>query len=224
MSKSLGNSLTIRDALKMYNYEAIKYLMFSKHYSSDMDIFDNDFQLAERHIYYFYNTIKGMQKFIKENKEETTTEILKDEIVNTITQKFIDVMDDDFNTAAAIANLHIIFKYINNIMKNGKKNERKIIANTLEKILNEIKSTYKILGLLQQEPEEFIKEIKEKYLKRLNITETQIEEQINKRADAKNNKDYETADKIRENLEKDGIVLKDNKDGTTWDFKALYNL
>ena len=224
MSKSLGNSLTIRDALKMYNYEVIKYLMFSKHYSSDMDIFDNDFQLAERHIYYFYNTIKETEKFIKENKQETTTETLKNEIPNTITQKFIEVMDDDFNTAAAIANLHVIFKYINNIMKNAKKNEKSIIANTLEKALNEIKNIYQILGLFQQEPEEFIKEIKEKHLKKLNISETQIEEQINKRADAKKNKDYETADKIRENLEKDGIVLKDNKDGTAWDFKALYNL
>ena len=189
-----------------------------------MDIFDNDFQLAERHIYYFYNTIKETEKFIKENKQETTTETLKNEIPNTITQKFIEVMDDDFNTAAAIANLHVIFKYINNIMKNAKKNEKSIIANTLEKALNEIKNIYQILGLFQQEPEEFIKEIKEKHLKKLNISETQIEEQINKRADAKKNKDYETADKIRENLEKDGIVLKDNKDGTAWDFKALYNL
>ena len=64
MSKSLGNSLTIRDALKMYDYEVIKYLMFSKHYGSDMDILDSDFLMAEKHMYYFYISIKQMEDFI----------------------------------------------------------------------------------------------------------------------------------------------------------------
>lgn len=64
MSKSLGNSLTIRDALKRYNYEVIKYVMFSKHYASDVDILDSDYQIAESHLYYFYTTIQAMLDFI----------------------------------------------------------------------------------------------------------------------------------------------------------------
>ena len=66
MSKSLGNSLTIRDALKMYNYEVIKYVMLSKHYGSDVDILDEDYTLAEKHLYYFYNTISKMNEFISQ--------------------------------------------------------------------------------------------------------------------------------------------------------------
>lgn len=64
MSKSLGNSLTIRDALKRYDYEVIKYVMFSKHYASDVDILDSDYQIAESHLYYFYTTIQAMLDFI----------------------------------------------------------------------------------------------------------------------------------------------------------------
>lgn len=60
MGKSLGNSLTIRDALAKYNYEVIKHTILSKHYTSDIDLHDSDFQLSEVHMCYFYSTIKSM--------------------------------------------------------------------------------------------------------------------------------------------------------------------
>ena len=223
MSKSLGNSLTIRDALKMYNYEVIKYVMFSKHYASDMDILDSDFQLAEGHMYYFYNTINSMEEFITQNSGDYKSEILNDDIANTIKEKFIEVMDDDFNTAVALANLHMIFKYANNLMKNVKKDNRQIVANTLAKILMDVKEVYKVLGLFEQKPDVFILNLKDKYLKNLNIDKNYIENQINKRAEAKKIKDFEAADRIRNELDKEGIILNDTKDGTIWDFKALYN-
>ncbi len=223
MSKSLGNSLTIRDALKMYNYEVIKYLMFSKHYASDIDILDSDFQLSERHMYYFYSTIKSMENFITSNNGNVKAEVLEDEIPNTIISKFEEVMDDDFNTSAALANLHTVFKYVNNIMKNSKKSNKQIVANTLAKILDDIKSVYKILGIFEQKPNEFLFNMKEKYLEKLNIDANKVEKQIDQRAEAKKNKDFETADAIRSNLEKDGIILNDTREGTIWDFKALYN-
>lgn len=223
MSKSLGNSLTIRDALEMYNYEVIKYLMFSKHYASDMDIQDSDFQLSEVHMYYFYSTIKAMEDFIVANGGDIKEETIKDEISDTIISKFVEVMDDDFNSVAAIANLHTVFKYVNNIMKSTKKSNNQIIANTLTKILADIKSVYCILGFFEQKPEEFLSNMKEKYLKKLNIDANLIEEQIAQRAEAKKFKDFETADVIRENLKKRGIILNDSKEGTFWDFEALYN-
>lgn len=223
MSKSLGNSLTIRDALKEYNYEVIKYLMLSKHYASDMDLFDSDYQLAEVHMYYFYSTIKAMKNFIEANGGNSISETLKDEVVSTIVTKFEEAMDDDFNSAVALANLHTVFKYANNAMKTANKNNRQIVANTLAKVLEDIKSVYYILGLFEQEPEKFLSEMKEKHLKRLNIKESQIETQIVERAKAKKNKDFETADAIRADLEKKGIILNDTRDGTIWNVKALYN-
>ena len=223
MSKSLGNSLSIRDALNKYNYEVIKYVMFSKHYSSDIDIHDSDFQIADGHMYYFYSTIREMEEFIKNNNGNGTSEILEDEIPNTIITKFIDAMDDDFNSAVALSNLHVFFKYANNLMKTAKKTNKQIIANTLDKALKDLKSVYIILGLFEQNPNEFILKMKEKYLKKLNIDEKYIEEQISKRSEAKKNRDFEIADNIRSELDEKGIILNDTKEGTVWDIKALYS-
>ena len=223
MGKSLGNSLTIRDALAKYNYEVIKHTILSKHYTSDIDLHDSDFQLSEGHMYYFYSTIKEMEEFISSNGGDATSEILKDEIPNTIISKFIEVMDDDFNTALAIANLHTIFKYVNNVMKSAKKANKQIVANTLAKVLKDLKSVYKILGFFEQEPEKFLSEMKEKYLKKLNIDVEDVEAQISKRAEAKKSKDFEKADAIRNELEEKGILVKDTREGTVWDLKALYN-
>ena len=223
MSKSLGNSLSIRDALKMYNYEVIKYVLLSKHYATDMDIHDSDYKIAEEHMYYFYSTIKKMNEFIMANAGDANGETLDNETLKNIVPKFIEVMDDDFNSALAISNLHIIFRDINNMMKTANKGNVQIVANTLAKALEDIKSVYKILGFFEQELDEFINKMRGKYLNKLNINTNEIEEQINKRAEAKKNKDYETADAIRAELDKKGILLNDTKEGTTWDIKELYS-
>ena len=220
MSKSLGNSLTIRDVLKEYNYEVIKYLMFSKHYTSDIDILDSDFALAENHMYYFYTTIGEMLKFIANNKNEEVTKLREDDISQNIIPEFIKYMDDDFNTAGALANLHSIFKYVNNVMKQKKPET----ANTLEKILANIKEAYGVLGLFEQDSNTFTDELKNKYLKKLDIEEDYIKEQISKRAEAKKDKNFELADKIRNELDEKGIILMDGKEGTTWNVKTLYNI
>ena len=169
MSKSLGNSLTIRDALKMYNYEVLKFVMFSKHYSSDIDILDNDYTLAESQMYYFYNTIKAMEDFINQYNGDAVGEKLEDDISSKIKEDFINVMDDDFNTPAAIANLHAIFKYANGILKAVKKDNRQKTANTLKAILDEVKDAYKVIGFFTQEPEKFISELKIKYLNKFQL-------------------------------------------------------
>ena len=221
MSKSLGNSLTIRDALKKYDYETIKYVMFSKHYGSDVDLSDNDYSLAENHLNYFYTSIKEMNKYIKDNLVKEYD--VKDDIADSIIPKFVENMDEDFNTTASIANLYNIFKYANNIMKTSKDKTKEDIANILRKILKNVHEVYSVLGLFDQNPDEYITKLKNKYLKELNIDEENIKQEIEKRAKAKQNKDFEKADKIRNALEAKGIILKDSKEGTLWDFKSLYN-
>lgn len=221
MSKSLGNSLTIREALKKYDYETIKYVMFSKHYGSDVDLSDNDYSLAENHLNYFYTSIKEMNKYIKDNLVKEYD--VKDDIADSIIPKFVENMDEDFNTTASIANLYNIFKYANNIMKTSKDKTKEDIANILRKILKNVHEVYSVLGLFDQNPDEYITKLKNKYLKELNIDEENIKQEIEKRAKAKQNKDFEKADKIRNALEAKGIILKDSKEGTLWDFKSLYN-
>ena len=177
---------------------------------------------AEKHTYYFYNTIDKMNKFIELYENKENTEVLDDEIATTIKEKFIESMDDDFNTPAAIANLHTIFKYANNLLKTANKSNRVQIANTLNKMLLEIKDSYKVLGFFEQEPKVFIEEMKDKYLNKMNIEKSYIEDKIIQRKEAKQNKNYELADSIREELNNKGIILNDTIEGTTWDIKQLY--
>lgn len=223
MSKSLGNSLTIRDVLQKYNYEVIKYVMFSKHYTSDMDLLDGDFSLAESHMYYFYSTIAAMERYIVSFKDDSITAIREDDISDKVISDFIQDMDDDFNTAAALSNLHGIFKYANNVMKTAKKDNRVNTANTLINILKNLREVFGVIGMFSQNPEEFVSEMKMKYLRGLEIDEAFIEGKIGERAEAKRNKDFDLADAIRAELDSKGIILMDTVDGTKWDIKALFN-
>lgn len=224
MSKSLGNSLTIRDALKKYNYETIKYVFLQKHYTSDIDIKDEDFYMAEKHLYYFYTTLKNMDKFIYENNGDKNGETVEDDISENIINNFITVMDDDFNSVAAISELFGIFKYVNGLFKKVDNNNKYKIANTFAKIINNIKEVYSILGLFTQTPDDYIDSIKSRYLQELSIDIDYIQNQINLRAKAKLLREFNKADSIRDDLEHKGIILKDTKEGTIWDIKKLYNI
>ena len=223
MSKSLGNSLSIREALRRYNYEVIKYVMFLKHYTSDMDLLDSDFSLAENHLYYFYGTLKSAEEFINKYSTNNADKVLDDDISSKVIDDFIEVMDDDFNTAAALSNLHGIFKYINTVMKSANKGNREATANTLSKILKNLREVYGILGLFMQNPDTFLNEMKEKYLEKLELERTYIEGKILERAEAKKIKDFATADAIRAELDEKGIILMDTVDGTKWDIKSIYS-
>ena len=224
MSKSLGNSLTIRDALKKYNYEVIKYVFLQKHYTSDIDIKDEDFDIAEKHLYYFYNTLNDAEKFISMYSKYQEKNVLEDDISSQIKDRFINAMDDDFNTAIVISELFNIFKYINLKIKNSNKDNRAIIANTLKNIVKISIELYNLIGLFTQTPIEFINILKNKYINILNISYDEINELIRKRIEAKENKKYDLADEIRNELSEKGIILNDTKDGTTWNIKKLYNI
>ncbi len=218
MSKSLGNSLTVKDALAKYNKEVIKYMLMQKHYSSTVDINDSEFLQAEKHMYYFYNTFNEINKILE--SVPAIDDLKDDEMLSTIEQQFVEAMDDDFNTAQAYANLFGTMKLLNGIIAD--KNVDKIRkSNLLNAIKNKVIELYNILSIFEEEPQEFLSDLKNKYLARLDLSQEEIEARIKDRAEAKANKDYERADEIRNELDAKGIVLLDSKDGTAWNIKEL---
>lgn len=220
MSKSLSNFITIRDALKKYDYEVLKYVMHSKHYRSDIDLLDSDFDIAEKHLYYFYNTLDSMNEYIKKYEDKNEKSFLENDISKQIVEEFTNAMDDDFNTALVLSNLFSYFKYINNEIKN--KNDKSKRVNTFKNIIDTLKKTYgNILGIFTEEPHEFIEKLKQKYVMKLHINIDEIESKISERNEAKKNKNFDKADEIRNDLDKKGIVLMDTSDGTTWNIKKL---
>lgn len=218
MSKSLGNSLTIKHALELYNPEVIRYAIVSKNYSSDIDLGESEIAIAEKHLYYFYNTINAINKFLEEN---TKMKEVPNEVADEIENKFKQAMDDDFNTPVAIANLFTDFKYVNNLLKNNKI-EIDEKAYILNKIKNEIVRCYNVIGIFKEDANELIEDLKSKYINKLDLKVEDIEQEIINRAVAKSEKNYDVADRIRKELDEKGIILNDSKEGTTWDIKELY--
>ncbi|MCR5146930.1 MAG: cysteine--tRNA ligase [Clostridia bacterium] len=220
MSKSLGNSLTIKEALDLYNPEVIRYAIVSKSYSADIDLGESEFILSEKHMYYFYNTINAINKFLAQNTEMKE---VANEVADNIEAKFREAMDDDFNTPVAVAELFADFKYVNNLLKDNKvpADEKAYILN---KIKTEIVRCYNVIGLFKEDVQGLIDDLKNKYVNKLGLDINEIENKIQERTAAKAEKNYEVADKIRSELDEKGIILNDSKEGTTWDIKELYNL
>lgn len=216
MSKSLGNSLTIRDALKKYDYEVIKYVFMQKHYTTDIDILDNDFIIAEGHLNYFYNTLKQIKDIKKEIKEKDDIDY---EVIKNLENKFIQAMDDDFNTTIVISELFNIFKYINNQLSIINKENKEYISNTLIKLVEKIKQLYNIIGLFTHDEDEYINTYKNKRINEMGISREEIEQKIKLRNEFKEKKDYKNADRIRSELLDNKIILNDTREGTFWNIK-----
>ena len=218
MSKSLGNSLTVKDALAKYNPEVIKYMLMQKHYSSTVDINDEEFILAEKHMYYFYKTLDDIDRQLKEFP--ATGEPADKKLVDELSNNFVEAMDDDFNTAAAYAYLFTTMKNMNSILAD-KKMDNVEKSNLLKSLKDKTIELYNILSIFEEEPTYFINDLKQKYLKKLGLTLDEIEKQIEERKVAKEQKNYSLADEIRNKLDQEGIVLLDSKNGTSWNIKEL---
>ena len=192
MSKSLGNSLFLKDLLDKYSDETIKFALLQTNYRGDINVTDNLFPDAQSHLYDFYKIIKNAKdKFgdlAGENKE--------------IDDSFNKAMDDDFNTALAISNLFGLFKSIKSKINKG---DSTAIAD-----VNQIIKTYSLIGLFTSDADEFIKKCEKN--QNSDIPQ-EVVELAQKRVLARQNKDWALSDKLRDDISALGYVVKDSKDG-----------
>ena len=183
MSKSLKNVYTIRTALKDHHPEVLRFFILSSHYRSPLIY--SDYQLIETNkiLTSLYLSIRG----VKIENDQT--------VIPSYIEAFKKAMDNDFNTPVAISILFDISKQIN-----------KHIKYEVVPLVNTLKYLGGILGILQDNPDDFLEG---------NISNNDIEIKIQERIIAKNNKDYILADKIRNDLKNDGAILEDCSDGLT---------
>ena len=144
-------------------------------------------------------------------------------VIEGIEKDFETAMDDDLNTSMAISNLFALFKHVNALVADRKKAPQDTAA-TLALIKDRVVRVFSVIGLLQEKPEEFIAVLKNKHLVLLGLSKAAIEDRISQRISAKAAKNYEAADKLRDKLLDQGILLIDSKEGTQWDIKDLYSL
>lgn len=190
MSKSLGNFFTIRDVLKNYDAEVMRFFILRAHYRSPLNYSDAHLDDAKNALTRLYTALKDMPD------EVATIEVDWSE---SHAVKFAEAMDDDFNTAIAISTL---FELANEVNKT--KNPA---------LAAQLKALGKVVGLLQRSPSEFLKG--RLSTEENGLTEADIEEQIQARLQAKKMKDFALADKIRQDLATAGIVLEDKPGGVT---------
>jgi len=196
MSKSLGNSLLLSDLLDKYSNDAIKYALLSTSYRNDINVTDNLFPDAEKQMGAFYKVIADVEKScLKATGEQTEVGKLFDEAMN-----------DDFNTALAIAHLFGLFKQAKALL--AEKDGRAV------DIIGDIRKTYSLLG--------FFKESAEEYLKKHAVRE-EAPEEVRALADkmqaARAVKDYATADALRARIAGMGYTVRNTPNGYELDKK-----
>lgn len=198
MSKSLNNFFTVRDVAEKYGYEPIRFLMISSHYRNPInystEIIDQCISSLER-LY----TCRNNLDFLLQNTDNSTEpcESLKNKLLKH-KANFISAMDDDLNTADAISCLFDLTRDINSLV-NGTAPVSKKFIEFAANLFDELTS---ILGLIYNKKNENI--------------DAEIESLINKRQIARKNKDFKTADSIRDQLKAMNIVLEDTPQGVKW--------
>jgi len=204
MSKSLGNVVTLKDAFKKYEPLVIRFFILSSHYRSPVDYSDEALESASKGLEKLHNTVKLLRYEISKSQSGKPHGINLEEY----RRKFIEAMDDDFNTPVAISVLFDLSREVNQILNSAETYS--------SESLKEIDNFYRefggnILGLI---PDEFEKRGVES-----GIEGQLIELLLKIRAKARAEKNWELADWVRNELKNLGIILEDRKDGTTtWRF------
>ena len=188
MSKSLGNFFTIRDVLKKYAPEVVRFFILRAHYRSPLNYSDAHLDDAKNSLARLYNTLGNVQ----------AAECAVREDANDYTRRFFAAMDDDFNTAEAMS---VLFELANEANKTGS-----------AELAGCLKALGGTLGLLQDDPQHFLQSGGEEG----GLSADEIEALIAQRKTARETKNWAESDRIRDLLAEHKILLKDGADGTTW--------
>jgi cysteinyl-tRNA synthetase len=205
MAKSLGNYITVREALKKYSAEAIRLFVLSTHYRSEIDFTDERLRGAESSLNRLYNTLEALEdaKKVSVKREPNEAEQQFGENVKKLRNKFVEAMDEDFNTPQALAALFDMSKGINRFLDE----QKQVSAEILENVSDSFSELGTALGLFQQEK---TKEIGEKIADDLVQLLFDVREELRKKGE------YGLSDDIRARMKKLGLVIEDTSEGPKW--------
>jgi cysteinyl-tRNA synthetase len=196
MSKSLGNFFTVREILKNYRAEEVRYFIMASHYRSPLNYTQENLENGKAALTRLYTALRGLSPATRGADNEHV-------------QAFHEAMSDDFNTPEAIAVLFEITREINR--------SRETDSDRANELAGCLVALGAILGLLQEDPQSYLRGTSELQQESADyLSDDEIEALIRQRIQAREDKDWAEADRIRDTLESRGIVLEDGTSTTTW--------
>ena len=198
MAKSLGNFRTVREITEHYDPQILRFFMLSAHYRTPLNFTPESWQSATASLERIYtaadNLVFHMQNAKKRALSDEETDLLKQKSI--FEQKFDDAMEDDFNTADALAAVFEYVRFINQHLTDESSSE------FASRLLDTLKQLLSICGIEPVRKKELLPE--------------EIEDLIRQRQDARRAKDFARADAIRDELLSKGILLEDTREGVKW--------
>jgi cysteinyl-tRNA synthetase len=196
MSKSAGNFFTVREISEKYPLQVIRFFMLSAHYRSPLNFSDTLVESSKNGLERILTAIDNVRDAVN-TKDGTLTDADQENLktVKELVVKYETAMEDDFNTADAIAAIFEMVKLANITVKEGSKEYAQTLLDTLEKLCD-------ILGIITEKEEELL--------------DADVEALIEERQAARKARNFARADEIRDQLAEQGIILKDTREGVKW--------
>ncbi|MFW5836990.1 MAG: cysteine--tRNA ligase [Desulfovibrionaceae bacterium] len=218
MSKSLGNFFTIRDILESFLPETLRYFLLSMHYRSPLDFTFDSMEEAEKAQRRVYFPLAHIQEELLRTKrsqgplpEELAQELGASELA------FHAALEDDLNTAAALGQVFNVVRLVGRILENKTWRKTQAAGDLTARIKDALLDWGGVLGLFQQDPAGFIRDLRDQRARRKDLDQAEVERLIQARGQARKNKDFDEADRLRGRLSEMGVEVQDTPAGPVWD-------
>ena len=214
MSKSLGNFLTIRDALDIYHPEVLRLFLLSKQYRSPLDFSKKDVAGLQTGLVRIYRTLQRLNDLLGSDDQGKTSSDSVSNDSDEFFEKFTELMDDDLNTAGALGLIFEKVREMNRLM--DPESGGSISQDKLDRLRNDRGQLLRvgdILGLFHENSARFFEQLAGPSTE---VDTEEIEALLEKRTQARTAKDWAASDAIRDQLKEMGVILEDSPQGTTW--------
>jgi cysteinyl-tRNA synthetase len=218
MSKSLGNFFTIKEILEKFDPEVLRVFLLSTHYRSPIEFSDAILKETESLLDRYYSTLMRIEEFFVKRsgkKQQTEEGEVLQKMLSEFTGRFKEAMDDDFNSALAIGHIYELVREVNRYLDSKPSGDETV--KLLHDSMDKIKEASDVLNVFNRTPKEWYVSLMKSH--GIPLTEGEIENKIEQRKEAREQKNWEEADSIRDGLLGSGVVLEDRPDKTVWKIK-----
>jgi cysteinyl-tRNA synthetase len=220
MSKSLGNFLTIRDVLGQYSAEVLRLFIFSTQYRNPLDFSEAALQDAQSGLDRLYECLAKIAGLADAFEGPPKINAKDRKKIISLRERFESAMNNDFNTAQALGLLFDTVKVLNKVTRMLPERPSVEDVQLVRLGGSELQELAGLLGVLQQDPEQYVLEKKQQLLNSIKLSEAEIDSLIAQRNTARDEKDWSLSDEVRDELLSHGIELHDGPAGTTWSVKS----